>query len=396
MTDLLERASGSGTSSGLARCVGDVDAFLDHTWGRCAAVHTSLDPEGFSDLLTLADVDRVLSTTSLRTPAFRMVRGGDPLPPSAYTKSGRTGSQPLTGIADPPRMFELFRQGATIVLQGVHRFWAPVARLCRDLELELGHPCQANAYVTPAGAQGLALHADAHDVLVLQAFGRKHWEVHAAPTEPARDAIRANVGPGDAIYMPLGTPHAAQTEEVISGHLTVGIRTTTWREVLETVWRQMAADPAFDERLAAGHHLDPETLADAIGERLGSLGRRLREMDAGEIARDRIDRFLSTRAPLVDGSLVDGVRSDQMDDATVVRRRRGSVCELRPGEDVLTVLLGDRALRLPARLEPVMRRIVSSPTFAVGRLADLLDEQSRLTLVRRLVREGLLRVEQDA
>ncbi len=63
-----------------------------------------------------------------------------------------------------------------------------------------------NAYITPPGAQGLALHADPHDVFVLQAFGRKHWEVHAAPGEPEREPLDADVGPGDCIYMPTGTP----------------------------------------------------------------------------------------------------------------------------------------------------------------------------------------------
>ena len=128
-----------------------------------------------------------------------------------------------TGMADPARITELFDGGATIVLQGLHRNWESVAAFCRALELRLGHPCQVNAYITPPGAQGLPLHADPHDVFVLQTFGRKHWEVHAAPGESEREPIEADVGPGDCIYMPTGTPHAATTGTELSGHLTVGV-----------------------------------------------------------------------------------------------------------------------------------------------------------------------------
>ena len=189
----------------LRRCTGDPETFLTATWGVRADVHPAADPHGFQDLLTLDDVDRILTTTSPRTPSFRLVKAGEQIPESAYTRSGRTGSKPVSGMADPARITELFDDGATIVLQGLHRNWEPVAAFCRALELQLGHPCQVNAYITPPGAQGLALHADPHDVFVLQAFGRKHWEVHAAPGEPEREPLEADVGPGDCIYMPTGT-----------------------------------------------------------------------------------------------------------------------------------------------------------------------------------------------
>ena len=58
--------------------------------------------------------------------------------------------------------------------------------------------------------------------------------------------------------------------------------------------------------------------------------------------------------------------------------------------DTLRVLLGDRYLDVPARLRPALEKIRSRNDVSP---ADLpLDEQSRLVLCRRLVREGLLEV----
>jgi hypothetical protein len=56
--------------------------------------------------------------------------------------------------------------------------------------------------------------------------------------------------------------------------------------------------------------------------------------------------------------------------------------------DTVEVLLGDRSLTVPARVRPALDEVRSRSELSP---ADLpLDEQSRLVLCRRLVREGLL------
>jgi hypothetical protein len=58
----------------------------------------------------------------------------------------------------------------------------------------------------------------------------------------------------------------------------------------------------------------------------------------------------------------------------------------------LELTLGDRFLTLPSACEAAVGRLLAGPV-EIGDLADLLDEASRLVLARRLVREGLLVVE---
>jgi lysine-specific demethylase/histidyl-hydroxylase NO66 len=387
----LERASDSGRRP-LTRCTGDARAFLTTSWGRRPTLHRSDDPVGFADLLTLDEVDRILSTMSLRTPSFRLVKAGGQIPESAYTRSGTTGSRPVSGMADPARVFGLFEGGATIVLQGLHRYHEPVTRFCRELEVELGHPCQANAYITPAGAQGLELHEDPHDVFVLQAFGRKSWEVHEAPGEPEREPLRAEIVPGDCIYMPTGTPHAASTQRSLSGHLTIGVHVVSWRDVLRQAMKVVEADPALGEPIPAGWPSDPEAFARDLREHLGRAGSALAAVDANAIADAHLERFLSTRLPLLRGGLVDKDALGEITDDTRFERRPGSICVLRTRGDRLIALLGDRRLEMPAWLEPAMLRISDAPSFRLGELADALpDPGSRSVLARRLVREGLFR-----
>jgi cupin superfamily protein len=278
------------------------------------------------------------------------------------------------------------------VLQGLHRWSEPVTRFCRDLELELGHPCQVNAYVTPPGAQGLALHDDPHDVFVLHAFGQKRWEIHAAPGEPGRDPITARVGPGDTIYMPAGTPHAASAQEVVSGHLTVGVHVASWRDVLAGVWSDLLdGNPAADGSVPAGWTGEPKGFARELGARLESISDALRNVDPLDATERRSERFLSTRAQLGRGTVAERSAPSLIDDRTVVRRRLATVCVLRRRGNVLVILLGDRRLEMPAWLGPAMQRIAAAGALAVGDLApELPDAESRTVLVRRLIREGLL------
>jgi len=390
-------AGGSG-SPALERCVGDPEAFLRDHWA-VRPMHRA-GGRAFDDLLSLDDVDHLLTEASLRLPAFRLVKDGATLPTSGYTKSGRTGSQPVSGMADPPRVLERFRDGATIVLQGMHRYWPPLSRFCRDLEAALSHPAQVNAYITPPGSRGLAVHQDSHDVFVLQAFGKKQWDVWSPralgdpmPGPDEEPVLSVTLAPGDAMYLPLGTPHAAATQSVLSGHLTVGILSTTWARMLTDVLDGLAGEPSFREPLPAGYHRDPAGFAAAVKDRLGQVAWWLDGVDAQAAADRRIRSFLTTRLPLLGGALTDLAGLEDVGPETAVRRRAGSFCELRVEGDRLAVFLGDRELRMPLRLEPAMRMVAAAgpgEAFPARDLPGLSDEESTVVLVRRLVREGLL------
>ena len=74
------------------------------------------------------------------------------------------------------------------MLQALHRVWPPVLQFCQELAGELGHPVQANAYVTPPQNQGFSAHYDVHDVFVLQIAGEKRWRIHPPVlVSPLRD-----------------------------------------------------------------------------------------------------------------------------------------------------------------------------------------------------------------
>ena len=363
---------------------GDARTFLDKVWASRVHHHRT-EPEALTRLLSLDDVDHLLTATAIRTPSVRLARDGAVLPEPSYTRGATLAGKPLTGLVDGRKVLRLFDEGATVVLQGLHRYWPPLTELVAELELELGHPCQANAYLTPPSAQGFAVHTDTHDVFVFQTHGSKLWEIQDPHTE-GPGPVEVQLVPGLVVYLPTGTPHAARAQETVSLHVTLGINQLTWRTLLESALRGVL--DGADAHLPAGYLDDPGALADGLRARLDQLVAEVRRVDAAAVADRQVTDFLRTRNPRLRGGLVDLVAARGLDDHTRLRRRPGHPCVIREEGQRLRLLLGDRELGMPAWVRPAVEALRAEAAFTP---ADLpLDPESRLVLCRRLLREGLL------
>jgi hypothetical protein len=199
--------------------------------------------------------------------------------------------------------------------------------------------------------------------------------------------------PGLCMYLPAGTPHAARAQDDASLHVTVGINQVTWRQMLTEVVEEALRTEGYDERLPAGYAQAPEDLAAQLARRVETLAETLRTADPRGLVNAHLDRFLSSRTPLLRGGLRDRLAVAQIGDDTKLLRRSTAACHLVPDGATLRVLLGDRELRMPGRLLAAMEVVRDAPALTPRDLSGSLDEASRLVLTRRLVREGLLRIQ---
>jgi hypothetical protein len=373
------------------------DDFLAGYWERKPLHVARGEPGRFDDLLSARDVERQMSEPGLRAPGFRLVKAGEKLDRRAYTVDLPWRPKPFTGSADHLAVLREFERGATVVLQGLHLTWTPLARYCRELEAFLGHPVQANAYYTPARSQGLPVHHDTHDVLVLQVSGSKRWLVYdpvfelplkhqryrAEMGEPGPAVLDVVLRAGDTLYLPRGWLHEALTSEEDSLHLTVGVGVITWLDALRAVLAECEDDVELRRSVPA----DGEGGA-ALAERLAA---RLEPEHVAEIVREKL---VGGRRPVLDGQLDDLRRLPQLSADSAVARRETLIADLGELEDGrCAVAFEGRRVIFPARAREELAALVeaSSPV----RLADLpgrLDDEGRLVLARRLVREGFLRI----
>jgi cupin superfamily protein len=393
--------------SALERCIGDPRRFAEEHWGTAPLLRTG-PADRFGDLLTLQDVDHLVTGTLLRQPAFRLVKDGTPLDPKTYTQTIRIGGAGVERTARQDRVLDHFADGATIVLQALHRQWPPVSALCRELELDLTHPVQANAYVTPATAQGFAVHHDTHDVFVIQTHGHKEWRVYSPVVElagkeqpwskelgdPGRPVLEAELSPGDCLYVPRGFPHDAVAREEVSIHVTVGILAYTWLDLWRRLLGDLSRDVRFREALPVGFAREPQAVADEIEVRAKDLQDWIDRSAGPEVAEVFAERFWRSRRAVLPGGLVELERLREAGPTARFRRRPGSVFRVSVEGAEAAVLLGFRVLRMPAFAEPALTFVgARTGSFAVDDLPGPLDRGSRLILLRRLVREGALEVE---
>ncbi len=295
---------------------------------------------------------------------------------------------------DVPRVLAEWEAGATIVLQALHVSWHPLAAFCRLLEQALGLGVQANAYYTPRGSQGFAVHHDTHDVLVLQIAGEKRWLLyepllelplkhqrystalgeHGDPTDDV--VLRA----GDTLYLPRGWLHQAETSSSDSLHLTIGITHHTWLDGAKGALDASGNELAFRRGIEDDA---PEGLVDLLAEQL----------EPALVRRRQRRRFLDSRRPIREDGLSQLRALERLGVETALERRETVIADLEEESDTLVLVFEGKEIRFPAHAAPQLRACFESETpFRLAELPGELDDAGRLVLARRLVREGFLRI----
>ena len=373
-----------------------LDAFLDEHWDRAPLLLARGEAGRFDSILSRDDVERIVCETGVRVPAFRLVRDGAQLPPGAYTRDVRWSPSSFSAMAVVERVAQEFADGATVVLQALHLNWHPAALYCRSLEIALGCPVQANAYLTPASARGFGVHHDTHDVFVLQVAGTKRWRWYepvrelplknqkwageqAEAGEPVADVT---LTPGDTLYLPRGWPHEAFTSDEDSLHLTIGVHPPTRLDALRAALDGCGDDVEFRRALDAGGELPAHLL-----ERLAA---RIRPEEVHARMRRR---FVLGRVPILDDQLRQARRAAGLTASDLVERRPTVISLLEDDPDAVTLLFEGKRVVFPAVARDAVAAVEGFDVpFSAVQLPGPLDETGRLVLLRRLVREGFLRI----
>jgi hypothetical protein len=397
-----------GGHSALRRLVPvDPTTFATEHWSRTPLVTPAADlPGGLADLFDEEAVDELVSRRGLRAPFLRVARDGRTLGDREFTQGGGVGATVTDQVSDD-KLLGLFAEGSTVVLQGLHRTWGPLIDFTQQLAGELGHPVQANAYVTPRQSTGFSDHYDVHDVFVLQVSGEKRWRLRA-PVHPSplrdepwtgrRAAVEAagraepelefTLRPGDVLYLPRGWIHSATALGGVSTHLTLGVHVWTRRHLADELVRIALASASRDERVRASLDLTPSgfdrsSLTEEIDLVRERLVQELRSVDVGSVVDALETRVRSAQRPAPIRPLAQVAAAEALSPGTCLRLRSHVEARLMPdpeGSVTLRSRLGDR---------PVEPHDVGTFVALVGG-GVLRADMVGLDLARRLMREGLL------
>lgn len=396
---MRQRLPGDSVEFSLARLLEplSVETFLDDVWAKDHYHVKRGRPDYFDGLLPgPSRVDVLLEMFRREPSAVRLVRGRDKRPSDRYLLAD--------GGLDLDAIRNAFADGYTIVLDGVEQYARDVGLLARSLEVELNFPIQVNTYVTPPQQTGLASHYDDHDVLILQIEGSKTWHLYVGADRPPREIQRdkdkavdvdglpaptdVRLEAGDALYVPRGRVHSAETDGEQSIHLTVGIHApTVLMLAMGALYSQSFRDDRLNERVPP-RHLDnadlDATLRGLVREAVGTVEDPGAMTDALGLLADVLVRH--GRCPPV-GKISD---ANAIDGQTRVVKYQPLYSRVKKLDDGVTLQFASLSTNGTAAHEAALRFVSgSTEPFRVGDLPGLSAAQ-QADLARTLIVSGFL------
>ncbi len=374
-----------------------LDTFLASYYERSPLIIHRADAGYYDGLLGL---DAVWTHIETRCPAageLNLIKLGCGVPEGGWCSPN--------GRADPSRVAQLYNDGWTIGLNKMHEHLPSLADLCAAAEAVFSSRFQTNLYLTPPGAQGFKPHWDTHDVFVMQVYGSKEWTLYdtkiALPlVGQSFDNDKPDPGPatatftlraGDMLYCPRGLMHSAASSTDASLHITFGLMGRTWSDfMLEVLSEVSLRDPALRRNLPTGFARPDFDRAAAQEEFTRVMAAVVASADFPAVFAQTRDQFVSNRMRRLPGYAQQLTQLDRITADTRMQARPSLIASLELEGEAVTVNCGGAVLTLPDFTEAAVRASISGSAFTVAELPGPLDTSGKVTLVRRLAREGLL------
>mgnify|MGYP003655204168 CR=1 FL=1 len=307
-----------------------------------------------------------------------------------------------------------FLGGCTLILNGTDTMSLPIARVARDIETRFSGKVAANAFFTPANQQGFLAHFDTHDVFILQLDGTKVWPIFDQRIELPIDrqiylVDQKTVGdpvctfllsPGDLLYVPRGFLHGPYTLDEHSLHITMGFRPNRWADYLAALVQVVAEnDPLFRSSIPSRDDQFQSELTRVLGRFANLASSRRSSRLAGERIAETLNALLR---PLPGQHILAGKFADKVAATTLVVKRTESPCHVYEVDDLVRIQFPGIGLATDQDLQPgcieaplsaggCLRFVARTEApFTAEDLPDAITVESRLNLVKLLVRNGLL------
>jgi len=369
--------------------------FLEHFLEKRRLHVKSSDPARAVSLLPWAEIDRLIQSDMLPAERLRVVRANVDLLPAMYRDSSATRR------LRPRALQALLSQGASLIINGVSDLVPQIAYLSDAIERQLGHRAWVNAYLSFGRGSAFKAHWDHHDVLVVQAHGRKRWRSYGTPmpfpvetngpSKPFGSEIvwEGLLEPGDVLYLPRGEVHEAALEEPHSVHLTIGIQAPCGIDLIRWMAEKAASDVlARMDLTRLGGEAALRAHETLLKERLHSL------LDAISVA-DYLHAEDAKRKmrPLLSLGLADEWDADTM----IVPSPRRPVPLAIESEGEVSVVIGEESYRLSTVERRVLDLLLTRNGLAFGDLVATLGVVFAESVLRKavidLAKQGLVGVE---
>lgn len=310
-------------------------------------------------------------------------------------------------VTGPDEFHQLIREyhagDYTVRIPEVTNLSPALNRVTRALELLIGNPVGVVAFWSAEHAEA-PVHHDEIDVIVIQLHGTKRWFISKNPPtlpnnwkslgekEPQLgDHDILDVGPGDLLYVPRGTPHTVQSTGE-SVHLALGFVPLTAREAIAAALNFLSdLDRPLRENLGLRadsytRNMDARTILDQIRSGVAKLHHYC-QSDA--FIRDALAHRHSLMLHDLD-KLPRQTASAPLTINCKVRHSELAIARLNVTPDILDFRQPGEQILVHSSVEKSLRFIKDTPEFRVAEIPGDIGDDIRLALASRLVSSGYL------
>lgn len=385
------------------------DVFLEERWDRESVQFPGALAGCAEEILSLSSFEALLSTLHRADQGWlHFARGG--------RRSLTDGMLDSDGMLDLRRIRAAFADGESLYLTKAERLAPPLMAMCRAVEQDLvsigvglRRSVNAHVFLTPPRSRAFPGHRDEHASFVLQLDGSKDWTVFDPRVSTDDESLERAPGlvepsalaemsasshlleAGDVLYVPESWPHAAETLDKHSLHVTLRVFSLRWVDVLLDLCKAHAG-----LCVALPRHVsrDPQELR----AQLEALVRSPRFATPLPSVVEKISRRHSIPTiALPDNGFRQILDLDRVDLDTPLVKRPGVACEVFGTGDAACVGFPGGVIRGPSILRTVFEYVVGAPIVRARELPTLPGvEYDRLDVVRTMIRDGLLRIGDDA
>jgi ribosomal protein L16 Arg81 hydroxylase len=352
------------------------------------------------ELLSIQKLDELVHLEVVRPPYIKVNLNGSGVHEQGYTRSVVVQGYNVTDSVVPEKIYELFRAGGTVTWSSLNQIVPEMRDFSRVIAEKVACRTDTVAFMTPAGRKGYPPHHDPVELFIVQLEGTKKWKLWNPPAvrhgenasytleELGEPAIEVTLEPGDVLYLPYNTPHAAEAEGQVSLHLSVMMRPRMWNELLRLSVEQLLKDPEFNEYPHIGE-FRTEDAQQEFTAKLAALAGKLATLDSTEL--DRLAELGRTMPGSSHGDVFTRIaQADSFDPDTQLRRGPASV-QFGPADEGRTQLtVNGHKIAVPAT---VADRLATLETDSVATAADIfpgVPTERSTSAAKGLARLGVL------
>lgn len=352
-------------------------------------------------IINIDEISELIGFENIRKNEIRMVKNGSIINKNQYLQYIKDSDEDIIEEINADEVLAGFHNGQTIILESIHKRLSKLSILCRYLEKELNCNIRTNLYLTPPDSQGFLPHYDNHDVIILQIYGEKEWTLYESENipisknEPGKifnqdsknkvsEFILRN---GDILYIPRGYIHSASTNNESSAHLTIGIHTYTWEDLLIKIIKK------HSDNLSLLHESIPYYNLDLYKEKYLQLSSEMKLLfDSLNYRSEDIINLKDHKSdrPLRINGLksINNIRS--LNENSLIGIPSTLIYEIKLIENRIYILFNNRQLTLSYKLKKFIDLLTSKSVVSIQELNLSLDNSANYEFIKKLIVVGFL------